>query len=181
MIGPMNPDPALVVSVNTSQLMAVAYEELRRIARATRASNGRGFNTTTLVHEAYLKLCDYSGVESMEHLKSIAARAMRQIIVDHLRHQRAQKRGGEAVDASLNDIELPAASNGFDLLVVDQAMSHIENIDQRLASIVDMVVFAGMTMPEVAGVIGLTERTVFRDWRKARAILSDYLIAHESI
>jgi RNA polymerase sigma factor (TIGR02999 family) len=162
-------------TLNTPQLMAVAYEELRRIARSARASNARGFNTTTLVHEAYLKLCDYTGVKSLEHLKSIAARAMRQIIVDHLRHQRAQKRGGSAEDDALDEIELPVASAGFDLLVVDQAIRHIEGIDQRLANIVDMVVFAGMTMPEIARVVGLTERTVFRDWRKARAILSDYL------
>jgi RNA polymerase sigma factor (TIGR02999 family) len=180
MIWRMNPDLAPGVGINTPELMAVAYEELRRIARSARASNGRGFNTTTLVHEAYLKLCHYSGVESLEHLKSIAARAMRQIIVDHLRHQRAQKRGGAAVEDSLGDIALPVASNSFDLLLVDQALHHIESIDPRLASIVDMIVFAGMTMAEIASVVGLTERTVFRDWRKARAILSDYLSLGET-
>jgi RNA polymerase sigma factor (TIGR02999 family) len=177
---PMNQNLAPIGNVTTSKLLAIAYEELRRIAHSARASNGRGLNTTTLVHEAYLKLCHYSGVESLEHLKSIAARAMRQIMIDHLRHQHAQKRACTVVDESFAELELSTVSQGFDLLLVDQAINHIENIDQRLANIVDMVVFAGMTVPEIARVVGLTERTVFRDWRKARAILSDYLSLGET-
>jgi RNA polymerase sigma factor (TIGR02999 family) len=174
MIGHMDDSHSARKNFDNSHLLGVAYEELRRIARATRAAQPRAFNTTTLVHEVYLKLREYSGVDSLEHLKSIAARAMRQIMVDHLRHRQAQKRSSEHVDMTLAEFEASADSAGFDLLVVDQAMSHIEKIDQRLASIVDMVVFAGMTMAEIASAVGLTERTVFRDWRKARAILSNY-------
>lgn len=151
------------------------YGDLRRIAHAQLRSARRGdtLRTTALVNEAYLKLVGSERLEVADrgHVLSLAARAMRQILVDYARERRAAKRGGDAQRAALDSAELAVDAVGGELLAVEGALVRLEALDARLARIVELRFFGGFTEAEIAELLEVHERTVRRDWRKARAFL----------
>lgn len=159
-------------------LFVLAYNEIKKLARHVKQGRGPAtLNTTALVHEAFLKVrghAESSGTDA-EHLKALVTRAMRQILVDHSRKQQADKRGSGAPAISLSGIQQAGDAVVFDLVAVDRALSELEALNTRLARVVELYVFAGLAVPEIAQLLDLTERTVFRDWRKARAFLIDRL------
>ncbi len=152
------------------------YDELRVLARAQlrRMRPGDTLATTALVHEAYLKLCDQTrlDVHDRTHFFALSARAMRQVLVDHFRRGQAQKRGGEHRPVSLQDGQIPGENRGEVLLALDEALTRLAGLNERLSQVVECRFFGGMTQEEIAEVLGVTDRTVRNDWRKAKAWLA---------
>src|SRR2546425_322834 len=133
----------------------------------------RALNTTTLIHEAYLKFVDQSQVEVQDrhHFFAMAAKAMRHILVDEARRRGAQKRGGRVDAVPLEDGATAAVDRSPDLVAVDRALERLEAADPRLGRIVELRFFGGLSVEETAGALDLSPRTVKRDWQKARAFL----------
>jgi RNA polymerase sigma-70 factor (ECF subfamily) len=157
------------------ELFTVLYQELRALAHAQlrRRRRQQSLATTGLVHEAYLKLANQSHLDLRDrgHFIALAARAMRQIVVDHARRRAAGKRGGDAVIEIFDEREATADVPTVDILALDEALSRLEGLEPRLTRIVEMRFFAGFSVKETAGALGLSERTVKRAWQKARAFL----------
>jgi len=156
------------------QLVQVVYDELHRLAHHYRAGEGsRGsLQTTEIVHEAYLRLVDARiDWRGRRHFFGIAARSMRQILVDRARHARAAKRGGGEADLPLLEPDL-AHFPHRDLVDLDDALAGLAVIDQRKAKVVELHYFAGLTIAETARVMELSTATVERDLRVARAWLA---------
>ncbi|MCV2364917.1 sigma-70 family RNA polymerase sigma factor [Paucibacter sp. DJ1R-11] len=162
------------------------YEELKQIARARlrRAGPTRlHLNTTALVHESFLRL-NRSNAEprfaSSGHFLAYAARVMRSVIIDLAREQAAEQRGGGQADLSLDTeglAALPGASPEPAVLAVHEALLALQDLEPRLAQVVELRYFGGLSEGEIACNLGLTERTVRRDWQKARALLLSMLTA----
>jgi RNA polymerase sigma factor (TIGR02999 family) len=154
----------------------LVYDELRRRASSylRKELNGHTLQTTALVHEAYLKLVEQKEVtwESRNHFFAIAATLMRRILVDHARHKHRDKRGGKAADLSLDEA-LTVAVGGvdIDLLALDEALDRLAVKEEYLARVVELRFFSGLDVPQTAGVLGVSESTVKRDWAMARAWL----------
>lgn len=152
------------------------YEDLRRIARARLRPHQEMtlIGTTAVVHEAYLRIVGNSSlpVENRHHFFAYASRVMRSVIVDYARARAAERRGGDAdrvlLDTALSE-RISAPEN--DALKVHEALEALEKVDPRLAQVVEMRFFGGLTEPEIAEALGLSERTVRRDWEKARMLL----------
>ena len=160
---------------------AIAYDELRRLARRQLggAPRGQTLVTTVLVNEAFVKLVRRPvAVEDRAHFFALAARAMRQIIVDHARERQAQKRGGDRRPTSLDADEIAVDEVAQELVDIDEALGRLQRLDPRLAQIVEWRFFGGMTEDEVGVALGLTSRTVRREWQKARAFLHRELTRH---
>jgi RNA polymerase sigma factor (TIGR02999 family) len=156
------------------------YAELRSMAGALMRGrlSGETMQPTALVHEAWLKLGAASGlqVEDRAHFMAIAATAMRQILVDHARARLTVKRGGQARKFSLEDLDATSGDSAPDqVLAVDECLRQLEALDARQARVVEMRVFAGMTVQETAHALGISTRTVEMDWRMARAWLAGKL------
>lgn len=159
-------------------LFPLVYEELRRIARRRRpAGPGATVTTTELVHEAYLRLFDQTHLDfnDRRHFFAVAAMAMRQIVVDRARRRAALKRGGGAVRVELDEARLAAPDPIEEILSLDEALRRLEEMDPRLARVVELRYFGGLSVEETAEVIGMDPRTIKRDWRKARALLQAML------
>lgn len=154
---------------------AAVYDELRLLARRQRARSrpGETLSTTVLVHEAFLKLAHGSelAVRDRQHFFALAARAMRQILVDAARARGAGKRGGGAVVLELDERDAAIAAIADDVVALDRALEKLAMIDPLLARLVEGRFFAGLTDAELADVLGRNERTVRRDWERARAFL----------
>jgi RNA polymerase sigma factor (TIGR02999 family) len=164
------------------ELVPRLYPELRRLARAQlrRRRTGETLDTTALVNEAYLKLAESGriAIEDRCHLLSIVARAMRMILVDHARSQRALKRGGAASPLTLDAAQIAAVRPvPLDVLDLERALGRLDELDPRLCRIVECRYFAGMSEPETASALDLSVRTVQRDWKRARAWLRKDLSA----
>ncbi|HEX5717134.1 MAG TPA: sigma-70 family RNA polymerase sigma factor [Thermoanaerobaculia bacterium] len=164
----------------THRLMTLVYDELRAMARRQLRYRrpGQTITTTALVHEAYLKLVDQNGVtwQDRSHFFSVAALAMRHILVDSARRRIAKKRGGEDVRITLDEFRVSGnepdpEARVVEVLAVDRALTSLSALDERLGRLVELRFFAGLTEEETAHVMGTSERTVRRDWRKARAFL----------
>ena len=161
---------------------ALVYAELKRLAHAQlgRASGGT-LSTTGLVHETWLKLdrAPSLDVRDREHFFCLAARAMRQVLLDRARAAHAAKRPDGALRRTLDgDEALPLASAERapgELIDLDRALSSLAALDERLAEVAELHLFAGLEFAEIAVLRAQSERTVFRDWRKARAILASAL------
>lgn len=153
------------------RLVPLVYEELRSLAKRElyREQQGHTLHATALVHEAYLKLAG-SGMPASDraHFLAIAARAMRQVLVDHARRRKAVKRGGDMVRTTLTDGGAPVEFRPDELIALDQALEHL---DPRQRQVVEFRFFAGMEEKEIADVLGVSDRTVRREWVKARAWL----------
>ncbi len=154
------------------------YGELRRLARAQlRRQSGGTLVTTELVHEAYLKLFDQRRVEARDrvHFLSLAARAMRQILVDHFRCRQSQKRGAGVSLEPLEESEMAPVDPGTTLLAIDEAVARLAERSDRLAKVVEYKFFGGMNESEIGAALGISTRTVSNDWRRAKAWLTQEL------
>jgi len=157
-------------------LVPVVYEELRRVAASAlrRERSDHTLQPTALVHEAFLRLAGIPADQWRDrtHFVAIAARVMRQVLVDHARGRSALKRGSADLRVPLEGIDAPAASSpDVDLVTLDDALERLAIVDPRHARIVELRFFGGLTVEETAAVIGASERTVKRDWQMARAWL----------
>lgn len=162
------------------RLVELVYQELRRVARAQlRRYDGPGplLETTGLVHEAYLKLVDQSGLTAADrgHFLAIAARAMRQVIVDYARSQQAAKRGGGAPHVPIDDRDAAVLHGADQVLEVHQALERLAAEDRRLLQVVECRFFAGYSEAETAEALAVSPRTVERDWLRAKARLREAL------
>jgi RNA polymerase sigma factor (TIGR02999 family) len=149
------------------------YAELKRIAHRHLDGSGNTLQTTGLVHEAWLKLDRADApVESEAHLLNLASRAMRQIVVDAARRRLAEKRGGGALRVTLTgNLDADAPGTDVDVLAIEQSLQRLEQIEPRLARVVELHFYGGLQFAEISRVLGVTERTVYRDWRTARAMI----------
>lgn len=158
------------------ELFSSTYEELRRLARSVRRNGaGQTLNPTALVHEAWLKLSLSPGVAhtSPLHFKHIAARAMRQVLVEAARRRQAKKRGGPgAVFVTFEDSMGAVDAWADDLVGLDEALDALARLNPRQATLVESRFFGGLEGREIAELLGISEATVLRDWRAARAWLS---------
>ena len=156
-------------------LFQIAYDELHRRAHFQRLSGpaSETVNTTVLVHEAFLKLAGSASTdwESRGHFYRVAGRAMRQILIDQARRRLAKKRGEGTPDLDVDALEVGVQTDAVQLLALDEALSRLEEENARLAQVVELRFFSGLSVPETAAAMGSSERTVKRDWRLARAFL----------
>jgi RNA polymerase sigma factor (TIGR02999 family) len=158
-----------------AEVIPIIYEELRRLAAHYMASErpGHMLRTTALVHEAYLRLVDQhqSTWRNRTHFYGAAAQVMRRILVDHARARQALKRGGDRPVLPLDD---PAAFSGeetHELVLLDEALNRLAEMSSRQSRIIELRFFAGLTVEETAEVMGISPKTVKRDWSVARAWL----------
>ena len=162
-------------------IVSLAYLELRAIAhnRLKRLVPGGTLSTTALVHEAYLKLVDQSraGWQDRAHFLAVASLAMRHVMVDRARERTALKRGGARRRVTLDEEGLAIDADAEMLLQLDDAMERLAEFDPRLARVVECRFFGAMTEQETAAALGVTVRTVQRDWLKARVLLQRALAA----
>lgn len=164
-------------------LMDAVYPELRRLAqrmfRDERADHT--LQPTALVHEAYLRLIDQTrvGWESSAHFKAIAARVMRRVLIDHARGRARQRRRGDKEVLSLDGALLPAEFSQAELLSLHEALDRLTQLDARQAQVVEMRIFGGMTVAEIAAALRVSKRTVEDDWMHAKAWLR-LMLAEES-
>ena len=185
-MGPSDPVPAVVTRLLAlasdgdagamASLFDVLYRELRRLAVSAMRSERRDhtLQPTALVHEAYVRLADErTPLAGRHHFFGVAAVAMRRILVEHARARHALKRGGHAAKVPLDglDLAIEAVAQDLDLDVLDQALTRLAALDTRQARIVELRYFAGLTVEETAEVVGLSTRTVKREWALARAWL----------
>ena len=156
-----------------NQLFQAIYQDLRRRAHVQLSGRRDGtMSTTLLVHETYLKLAGTRlSLNDRAHFFAISARAMRQIVINAARDRAAQKRGGDQHQVTFDQEAFAAPELSHDLLGLDSAMQMLELNDPRLAKVVELHFFAGLDFAEIAEMLGLSERTVARDWRAARALL----------
>ena len=155
-----------------STLHSFVYQRLHALAHGQLKGGVRFAQTTSLVHEAYLRMAPSAVQLSRSHFYAVAATVMRQILIDRARAAHAMKRGGGQQAISLSDAQGeintddPAA-----LLQVDNALDRVRSVDARLATLVELKVFGGLDVPELADALEVSERTVKRYWRQARALL----------
>jgi RNA polymerase sigma factor (TIGR02999 family) len=169
-----SPDTAL------AEAITAVYADLQRIAGRQLAHERRSptFDTESLIHEVYLRLVDQDRTawRNRGHFFAIAARIMRRILVDRARRRDSAKHGGGAVHSTiLEDHALPSAVQGLDVLALNDALADLKRHDERLAQIVELRFFGGLTNPEIATIQDVTSMTVIRRWRLARAWLQRYL------
>jgi len=154
------------------RLLPVVYDELHRLASGylRRERTGHTLQSTALVNEAWMKLAGQNATwQNRAHFLGVAAQAMRRILVDHARRKTAHKRGGADLRVTLADVGAPAA--GVDLVQLDEALERLAALDARQARMVTMRFFAGLTVEETAEALGVSEKTVKRDWAAAKAWL----------
>lgn len=158
-----------------NRLFSVIYTELHEAAhrQLARGRPGETLGTTALVNECYLKLVASAqrSFEDRRHFLAVAAKAMRQIVVDYARRSAALKRGGGIAAASLDPSDLADPGRSEEIVALDEAVSRLAAIDERLARLVECRFFGGLSVEETAEVLEISPRTVKRDWRKARALL----------
>jgi len=161
-------------------LFTVLYDELHRMARRELGRRGGGvtLSTTTLLHEAYLDISAREGTAFPDRARfmAYACRVMRGLIIDYARRRQAQKRGGEfEITAIATDIAGAATANADDLTDLNDGLVELEQTEPRLARVVDLKFFCGFSFAEIGSMMGVSERTVQRDWEKARIFLHGLL------
>jgi RNA polymerase sigma factor (TIGR02999 family) len=158
-----------------SKLMPLVYDELRRLASRylRRERPGHTLQTTALVHEAYLKLVDRSHASWQNRIQFFAAAAqvMRHVLVDYARNRRALKRGGEYLRLSLDEAAISANEKDADLLALNEALDGLALMDPQQSRVIELRVFGGLTVAETAEALGISSRTVKREWSTAKAWL----------
>jgi len=168
------------------ELFALLYGDLHRVAQSLFRSQrpGHTLQPTVLVHEAWVRMFG-GGAETAwqdrAHFVNVAARAMRQVLVNHARDRTAQKRGGGRARERLTVVapEAPGTDDAVDLLDLDDALERLAGLDERQGRIAELKLFGGLTTDEVAAVVGIAPRTVELDWRMAKTQLASWLAAHE--
>jgi RNA polymerase sigma factor (TIGR02999 family) len=163
-------------------LFSIVYKELRRLA----AFNMRGersnhtLTPTALVHEAWLRLSNQDSVQDRHHFTSLAAQAMRRVLVDHARAKQALIRGGTKATISIGSLDVPQPLPPNYMIALDEALSRLAIIKPRAAQVIELRFFGDMTEEQVANCLNVTRRTVNRDWEMARAWLFDQLSTAKS-
>ena len=164
-------------------LFATLYGELHRLAQSHlhRSAVPLTLGATTLLHETYLNIAsrDELAFPDRARFLAYASRAMRGLVIDYLRTRNASKRGGELTFTSLDEAQEQPAEEHADLLALSAALDRLATLDPPLAELVDLKFFSGFSFADIAGLRGVSERTVQRDWAKARLILYTYLQAGE--
>ena len=154
------------------RLMPFVYDELKRQARflMSRERAGHTLQPTALVHEAFMKLSEQSGIDwqNRSHFYGIASRLMRQILVDHARLHAAEKRGSNPIHFSLDDVQIPVEERADSILILNEVLERLEKFDEQQAKIVEMRFFGGMINAEIAESLKISERTVGREWQSAK-------------
>lgn len=154
------------------RLLPFVYDELKRQARffMSRERANHTLQPTALVHEAFLRLSEQSGIDwkNRSHFFGIASRLMRQILVDHARTHGAAKRGSSPIHFSLDDVQIPVEDRAGSILALDEVLEKLAEFDERQAKIIEMRFFGGMTNKEIAEHLDISERTVGREWQSAR-------------
>jgi RNA polymerase sigma factor (TIGR02999 family) len=163
------------------QLYGMLYPELRSLAhqRVRSLNNVQMLDTTSLVHESYLRLVKAGRVkvENRKHFLAYAAHVMRSVVVDFVRHSRTERAGGAELHVTLNSEVLDAvASPADEILRMHEFLEELAQVDQRLVSVIEMRYFAALDNDQIAEVLGVTDRTVRRDLEKARLLLLDALL-----
>ena len=156
------------------ELFSLAYEELRRLASAVRRHDGRAtISPTGLVNEAWVKLVKSppAGLASLAHFKRVAARAMRQVLVEAARRRQAGKRGGGLVMVTFDEEADVVGATADDLVALDRALDELAALNPRQAALVEHRFFGGLDAADTAAALGISEATALRDWRAARAWL----------
>jgi RNA polymerase sigma factor (TIGR02999 family) len=158
------------------ELFRLVYDELRILAgrQIRRLRPGETLGPTVLVHEVYLRFADRSSPNLLDrdHFVALAASAMRMVIVDYWRRRHSRKRDPQAPPVvNLEDVPAPNALPALDMLALDEALCSLSELDARQARIVELRFFGGLTLDEIATMLGVSERTVKREWQKARAFL----------
>lgn len=159
-----------------SEVLNLVYDELRRQAHRylNRERAGHTLQTTALVHEAYLKLIKQDDIawESRSHFFAIAAKLMRQILIDYARTKHRAKRGGTRDKVLLdNALSVSTGETSFDLLALDEALTRLSLKEEHLANIVELRFFSGLSLQETAECLGVSDSTIKRDWQMAKAWL----------
>ncbi len=166
------------------RLLPLVYDEFRAMA-ARYLRHERGNHTlqpTALVHEAYMKMVDQSRIDwqGRTHFFAVAAQAMRRVLIDHARHHRRQKRGGGRHKIALDEAVALSPQREEEVLALDEALQRLAEIDARQAKVVELRFFGGLTVEEVAKVLGVSKRTVEGDWTMARAWLKRELTREDA-
>ncbi len=164
------------------RLVPLVYDELRRVARGhlRRERPGHALQATALVHEVFLRLVDVDRMtlQGRTHFFAMSARLMRQILVDHARRQRADKRGGGATVISLDEVTPAAPStSSVDVLALDEALDALSSFDARQCRVVELRFFGGLSIPETAEALDVSTATIEREWAMAKAWLHRRLSA----
>jgi RNA polymerase sigma factor (TIGR02999 family) len=161
------------------RLIPLVYDELRRVARGhlRRELPGHSLQATALVHEVYLRLVDVDRMtlKSRTHFFAVAARLMRQILVDHARRKRADKRGGGITMVSLDEVSPAAQTSGVDVLALDEALEALSSFDVQQCRVVELRFFAVLNIDEAAEALDVSTATVEREWAMAKAWLHQRL------
>ena len=164
----------------SEELLEIVYDHLRAIARQRMAGEraGHTLQATALVHEAFMRLVgdEELGFENRAHFYAAAAQAMRRILIDHARRRNTEKRGGERKRVPMSGVDLATDTDPEQVMALEEAMARLEQSDPRAASVVRLRFFAGLDVEETASVLGLSERTVMRDWSFARATLFQHML-----
>jgi RNA polymerase sigma-70 factor (ECF subfamily) len=157
------------------RLTPLVYAELRQQAARylRRERPGHSLQTTALINEAYLRLIDAKDVrwQSRAHFFAIAANLMRRILVDHARRRYAENRGGSQIQLTISDVDAAAKETDVDVLAIDEALDRLAALDPQQAQIVELRFFSGLSVEETAAALGISPKTVKRDWSVARAWL----------
>lgn len=161
--------------VSSSDLLPQIYEELHFLAKAQRRrfSSNETLNTTALVHEAYIKLVDSSAQdwEARSHFFSVAAKAMRSILVDHAKMHKAAKRGGDQKPVQYKEHLISDTEQAEEVIDLDEALSRLEKVAERQSKVIELRFFCGFTIEETAQIMDTSPATVKRDWNIARSWL----------
>ena len=165
--------------VALARLIPIVYQELRRVASARLRNEGpnHSLQTTALVHEAYLRLVglDRIMLQNRAHFFAMAARLMREILVDHARRKNAVKRGGGIAVLGLDQVEAGTEPATVDVLALDEALAALAEVDERLCRVVELRFFAGLSIAETADALEISSATAERDWTVAKAWLLERL------
>jgi RNA polymerase sigma factor (TIGR02999 family) len=181
---PAVPTPPSSVSPQTpesvQEMFPALYRELRRLARAKLVAGGRHtfLDTSALVNESFLRMQREGGValRDREHFLAYAATTMRSVVIDFIRRRNASRRGGEVQHVTLDTRAIDAAGGTEgEILAVHEALITLAKVDARLVQVVEMRYFAGLSDAEIGAALGLNERTVRRDWTRARLLLAEML------
>ena len=166
------------------ELIPLVYRELHRLARyyLRRQSPGHTLQTSALINEAYLRLIDHKNMpwQNRAHFFGVAAQAMRRILVDYARNRHAAKRGGGAVEVSLDRAAVVAREQAAELIALDDALMDLAAISPRKSQIVELRYFGGLSVEETAEVLAVSTATVVREWRSAKRLLLRALAKSES-
>lgn len=164
-----------------NRLAVLIYDELRRLARSA-GGDADTLSTTALVHETYLRLFGNrtANFADRSHFYAYAARAMRALLVDHARRRSASKRGGTLLRTDVDETFASTAASPDQVLALDQTLDRLQMFDPRLARLVELRVFGGLGVDELATALERSPRSIKRDWRRARALLGGWLSASEA-